>query len=147
VKEPSSSESSSRRFWRRRKALLVTVMIIAIVGALAIFYGWEYRPQTLIDETVSIKEEYVRQISVDLSFGDRNAQITVETYTIPVYATLWWQSGTNALLYFQNQPVAVNSTWTTTVTLHNSGGEYSFLVAKSEAFGEGLTAIHVRITV
>ena len=121
--------------------------MFVIVGVFTTFFAWEYRPQTLIDENVSIKEEYVRQLSVDVSFGNRNLQITLETYTLPVYATLWWQSGTNALVYFQSQPVAVNSTWTTTVTLHNSGGEYSFLVAKSEAFGEGLTAIHVRIAV
>jgi len=97
--------------------------------------------------TLPIKEQYLQQLNVDLSFGDRNVGITVETYALPVYVTLWWQSGTNALVYLQNQPVAVNSTWTTTVMLHNSGGQYSFLVSKNELYGEGLTTIHFRITI
>jgi len=122
-------------------------VVIAIAGCLVISYAWDYRPQTLTDVTIPIKEQYLQQVSVDLSFGDRNVEIAVETYALPVYVTLWWQSGTSALIYLKNQPVTVNSTWTTSVTLHNSGGQYSFLVSKNEVYGEGLTTIHVSITI
>ncbi len=144
---PGSNETLRPRIWRRRKSLLVAIVTLAIVGSFGIFYAWEYRTQVLLDETASIKETYIRQLNFNVFFGNRGMGVTVETYKIPVYVTLWWQSGTNAFVYLQDQPVAVNSTWTTSVTLHNSGGHYWFLVAKSEAFGEGLTTIHVRVTV
>jgi len=130
-----------------RRIVILAIAIITIVGPVGIFYAWDYRAQTLIDDTVSIRESYVQQFSIDLSFGSRNVEIAVETHTIPVYVTFWWQSGPNAVVYLRSQPVAVNSTWTSSVTLHNSGGQYSVLAEKSEAYGEGLTTVHVRITV
>ena len=122
-------------------------MVLAILVSVAAFYAWDYRPQTLADETLSIKESHLWTMNIDLSFGSRSVQITVDTYQIPVFVTFWWQSGTNAFVYLQTQQVSVNSTWTTSVTLHNSGGQYNLLVAKSEARGEGLTIIHVRSTI
>ena len=102
----------------------------------------------MVDDSRSIKESYSWTIGVDLSFGDRSLQISVETYQIPAFVNFWWQSGTNAVVYFQAQPVSVNSTWTTSVTLHNSGGQYHVLVAKSEAYGEVLaTTVHVTVTI
>ena len=118
-------------------------MILVTFGA---FYAWEYRPQTLIDETVPIKEEYLRQLNVTVLLGNRNVAVTVQTYNIPVFVTLWWQSGTSASVYVQDEAVAVNSTWTRSVTLHDSGGRYQLIVNKNESFGEGLTTIHVRVT-
>jgi hypothetical protein len=130
-----------------KRIVILAVVIIGMAGSLVIFYAWDYRPQTLADVTVSIKEQYSQPFNVDLVFGDRNVEVVVQTSNLPVYATLWWQSGTNALIYIKSQPVSVNSTWTSSVTLHNSGGQYFFLVAKNEAYGEGLTTIHVRIAV
>jgi hypothetical protein len=122
-------------------------MVLAIVGGVLTFYAWDYRPQTLVEDTVSIKESQLWTMSVDLLFGDRTMQLSVETSQIPVFVTFWWQSGTNAFVYIQSQPVAVNSTWTTTVTLHNSGGQYNLLVTKSETQGEGLTNIDVKAAI
>jgi hypothetical protein len=130
-----------------RRPVIIAIMILGIVGGVLTFYAWDYRPQTLVEDTVSIKESQLWTLSVDLFFGDRTMQLSVETYQIPVFVTFWWQSGTNAFVYLQSQPVAVNSTWTTTVTLHNSGGQYNILVTKSETQGEGLTSIHARATI
>jgi hypothetical protein len=130
-----------------RRPIMIAIVILAIVGGVSTFYAWDYRPQTLVNDTVSIKESQLWTMSVDLLFGDRTTQLSVETYQIPVFVTFWWQSGTNAFVLLQSQPVAVNSTWATTVTLHNSGGQYNVLVSKSETHGEGLTNIHVKVTI
>ena len=111
-------------------------MTIAIIGVILVgaIYAWDYRPQTLVDETTSIKESYVRQLNIDTSFGSRNVNITVETFQIPVLVIFWWQQGTtNARILFGNQPVQVNSTFTTNVSVQNSGGIYYLMVAKRRA--------------
>jgi len=128
------SPAPKRRIRRRKLQLLI--MTIAIIGVILVgaIYAWDYRPQTLVDETTSIKESYVRQLNIDTSFGSRNVNITVETFQIPVLVIFWWQQGTtNARILFGNQPVQVNSTFTTNVSVQNSGGIYYLMVAKSEA--------------
>src|SRR5207245_10626951 len=92
-----------------RRIVILAIAILTIVGPVGIFYAWDYRAQTLIDDTVSIRESYVQQFSIDLSFGSRNVEIAVETHTIPVYVTFWWQSRTNAVVYLRCQPVDVKS--------------------------------------
>jgi hypothetical protein len=137
-------QGGGRGVFRKRILILVTIVVAIVLGVVG-FYAWDYRRQTLIDDTVSIKEQQTWQFGLDLSFGGRDVQVSIETYNIPIYATLWWQSGTEAVLYVQHQPVGVNSTWTASVTLRNSGGQYSIIVSKNELYGEGLTTIHVRI--
>ena len=110
-------------------------MTIAIIGLILFgaIYAWDYRPQTLVDETTSIRESYVRQFNIDTTFGSRDVKITVETLQIPAYVIFWWQQGTtNARILFGNQQVLVNSTLTTNVSVQNSGGTYYLMVEKSE---------------
>src|SRR6266487_1365106 len=133
MKMRRSSLAPKRRFWKGKIPLLI--IITAIIGLILFggIYSWDYRSQTLVDETTSIKESYVRQFNIDTTFGSRNVEITVETLQIPAYVIFWWQQGTtNARILFGNQQVLVNSTFTTNVSVQNSGGTYYLMVAKSE---------------
>src|SRR5437870_8875935 len=100
---PRGSSAPKRRLPHRKlqRLLMIIVIIIILFG---VIYGWDYRPQTLIDETTSIRESYVRQVNIDTSFGSRNVEIVVETLQIPTYVTFWWQQGTtNDRILFVNQ--------------------------------------------
>lgn len=130
---PRGSSAPKRRLPHRKLQRLLMIIVIIIIILFGVIYGWDYRPQTLIDETTSIRESYVRQVNIDTSFGSRNVEIVVETLQIPTYVTFWWQQGTtNARILFGNQQVQVNSTSTTNVSVQNPGGTYYLMVAKSE---------------
>src|SRR5436309_15275877 len=106
-------------------------MTIAIIGVILVgaIYAWDYRPQTLVDDTTSIKESYVRQLNIDTSFGSRNVNITVETFQISVLVIFWWQQGTtNAIILFCSQQFKVNSTVKTHVSVQQSVGNYYWCV-------------------
>src|SRR5438876_11237942 len=86
---PRGSSAPKRRRPRRKLQRLLMIIVIIIIILFSVIYGWEYRPQTLIDETTSIRESYVRQVNIDTSFGSRNVEIVVETLQIPTYVTFW----------------------------------------------------------
>ena len=133
MKRPKSSRTPKGRSRPRKRALAIVMLVIVGVLAFVTFYAWEYRPQTLVNETTTIKESFVWQMNVDVTFGSRNVEITVETLTHPVLVTFWWQKGaTIAKLYLGNQLVDVNSPSTMNVSVHDSGGIYYLMVQKSE---------------
>src|SRR5438876_5230705 len=53
---PRGSSAPKRRLPHRKLQRLLMIIVIIIIILFGVIYGWDYRPQTLIDETTSIRD-------------------------------------------------------------------------------------------